>query len=320
MIRRCLYCYSTLYKTELDFHEKCSLKFFGSQIPPEINLDKKGLEKLAKEIVIRSIAITGVQPKLSLTIEKIPGDNKKSRMTIVGVNGNYILKPQSEEHSSLPENEDVTMHLAELIGIKTAEHSLIRIKSGDLAYITKRFDRSDNYRINGKKFHCEDLCQLSEMLTEHKYKSSMEKTGKIIKKYSSYPMLDALAFFEIAIFSFITGNADMHLKNFSLLKDKKDNYLLAPCYDLLSTKLAVPEDNEELALTINGRKNKIGRKDFDALGLNLELNEKQLSSVYKNFKEKFKELIELIKISFLSEDFKIEYCKLVKDRLMKLKL
>lgn len=315
MIRRCLYCYSALYEAEMDFHEKCSLKFFGSPIPPEINLDKKGLEKLAKEIVLRSVAITGVQAKLSLTIEKIPGNNKNSRMTIVGVNGNYILKPQSEEHPSLPENEDVTMHLSELFGIKTAEHSLIRLKSGDLAYITKRFDR-----IDGEKLQCEDLCQLSEILTEHKYKSSMEKTGKVIKKYSTYPILDALSFFEIAIFSFITGNADMHLKNFSLLKDRKDNYLLAPSYDLLSTKLAVSEDNEEMAMTINGRKTKIERKDFDALGLNLGLNEKQINSAYKKLEEKRNEIIDFIKSSFLPENLKKEYVKLIKNRIMNLKL
>lgn len=311
MNKRCLYCYLPLEKNETDFHEKCCVNFFGVPLPPSLDLDKKGLEKMAKEIIIRSIAVTGVQPKLSLTIEKTPGDKKKSRLTIVGaMGGNFILKPSSENFPSLPENEDLTMHLSQLLGIKTAEHSLIRIKSGELAYITKRFDR-----LNDEKFHCEDLCQLTESLTEQKYKGSMEKVGKTIKKYSSYPMLDVLSFFEIALFSFLTGNADMHMKNFSILKDSKNNYMLAPCYDLLSTKLANPEDKEEMALTINGRKNKITKSDFDLFGKNLGLDEKQMGSVYEKIANKKNALMAFVRISFLPEKTKSEYSDLLKRRI-----
>lgn len=315
MSKNCLYCYLPLKRGETDFHEKCCLKFFGTTTPPALNLDKKNLEKMAKEIIIRSVAVTGVQPKLSLTIEEFIGENKNPRFTIVGVHGKYVLKPQSDLYPSLPENEDLTMHLAELLKIKTAEHSLIRVKSGELAYVTKRFDRTGE-----EKFHCEDLCQLTETLTENKYRSSMEKVGKAIKQYSSYPMLDALSFFEIALFSYLTGNADMHLKNFSILKDKKNYYAIAPCYDLLSTKLAVPDDMEEMALTINGKKNKIKRKDFDVLGLNIGLNEKQMESVYNKFGLQLKKLIEFIQISFLPKNIKSEYCKLIKSRAEKLNL
>ena len=313
MSNRCLYCYLPLTQGELDFHKKCCKRFFGFPTPPKLSLDKKSLEEMAKAIVIRSVAITGVQPKLSLTIETIPGDNKNSRLTIVGVHGNYILKPQSDIHPSLPENEDLTMHLAELLDIKTAEHSLIRLESGDFAFITKRFDR-----IDGKKLLCEDLCQLTETLTEHKYRGSMEKVGKAIKQYSSYPLLDALSFFEITLFSFLIGNADMHLKNFSILKDKKNNYTLAPYYDLLSTELAVPEDNEEMALTITGKKNKIERKDFNNLAANLGLSEKQIDTVFKKFSNQIKNIIEFIQISFLADELKKEYLQLIKERTKKL--
>ena len=155
------------------------------------------MQELAKEIVIRSVAVTGVQPKLSLTIEKIPGDPKHSRFTIVGLWGDYILKPPSDEYPSMPENEDVTMHLSELFGIPTAAHSLIRLKSGELAYITKRFDRSKK-----GKLAMEDMCQLTETLTSDKYESSMEKVGKHIAKFSQAPDWSRLLFFRPHYFAF----------------------------------------------------------------------------------------------------------------------
>lgn len=210
--KRCLYCYLPLSKEETDFHEKCCKKFFGTSTPPIFDYTNEEMQQLAEQIVSRSIAVTGVQPKLSLTLEKTANDPKKNRLTIVGLWGNFILKPPTSEFPNLSENEDLTMHLAKLFKIKTADHSLIRLKSGELAYITKRFDR-----INGDKLAMEDMCQLTETLTEDKYRSSIERVGKKIKQFSSVPGLDTINFFELVLFSFITGNADMHLKNFSLL-------------------------------------------------------------------------------------------------------
>jgi serine/threonine-protein kinase HipA len=175
---RCLYCYQALNKGEKDFHEACSLQFFGTSTPPLLDYSNRQMKELAADIVLRSITVTGVQPKLSLTIEKKEGDAKQSRLTIVGLWGNFILKPPSEEYPHLPENEDLTMHLGTLFGIDTAEHSLVRLKSGELAYITKRFDRLD-----GKKLALEDMCQLTETLTSDKYRGSMEKIGRQINLY-----------------------------------------------------------------------------------------------------------------------------------------
>lgn len=170
-----------------------------------------------QKIVGANTAITGVQPKLSLWL----GESKKSvRFTVVDEKSNYIMKPQTEAYQSLPENEDLCMHLAETFGIEAATHGLIRLQGGELAYITKRFDRE-----NENKLSCEDLCQLSETLTEHKYRGSYEKTGKIIKQYSTQSGLDTLRYFELVVFSFITGNADMHLKIFLCWRNTKDNSL-----------------------------------------------------------------------------------------------
>ena len=165
-MKNCLYCYQPLEEDEIDFHQACSKKMFGTNVSPILDFNLKETEEIAKKLVIKSIAVTGVQPKLSLELEKklkeIP------RLTIVGLHGDYIFKPQSQQFAELPENEDLTMHLAELVKIKVAKHSLIRLKSGELGYITKRFDRN-----KGKKIAVEDFCQLSENLTEHKYRGSV---------------------------------------------------------------------------------------------------------------------------------------------------
>lgn len=161
-MKKCLSCYKELSENEIDFHSKCARKIFGNHTLPQIDFDSKQIEELAKKIINKSIALTGVQPKLSLNL--INDKNKQSRFTIVDLEGSYILKPASNDYINLPENEDLTMHLADLVKIKTAKHSLIRLKSGELAYLTKRFDRKENQKIS-----VEDFCQLSENLTEHKY-------------------------------------------------------------------------------------------------------------------------------------------------------
>jgi serine/threonine-protein kinase HipA len=304
---RCLYCYQPLPEETLDFHEKCSLKFFGTPNPPTLEYGSEEMQKLAEEIVIRRVAVTGVQPKISLTVEPQPGDPKRSRFTIVGLWGHFILKPPTKEFPCLPENEDLTMHLGALFGIETADHSLLRLQSGELAYITKRFDR-----LNGEKLALEDMCQLTETLTIDKYRSSMEKIGKQIGMFSSRPGLDTIYFFEMALFSFLTGNADMHLKNFSLLTTRDNDVILSPAYDMLCTKLAMPEDKEELALTLNGRKRKLRRSDFDAFARNLKIPEKTTINSYQRFSRKLTQAIAFIDISFLPEPQRTKYKNIIK--------
>jgi len=313
--KRCLYCYQPLGEGITDFHPKCSRTFFGTDIPPVLDYNNKQMHELAKEIVIRSVAVTGVQAKLSLTIEKIPGDPKRSRFTIVGLWGDYILKPPAEEFPHLPENEDITMHLSEEFGIPTARHSLIRLKSGELAYITKRFDR-----IKDKKLALEDMCQLTETLTEDKYRGSMEKAGKHIAKFSTRPGLDAIHFFETALFCYLTGNADMHLKNFALLTTENNEVVFSPAYDLLCTRLAMPEDKEEMALTINAKKRKLKRSDFDMLARSLNIPEKAISNSYQKFTGKIKEAKKWIDISFLPKKMKAEYNRVITENAGKMDL
>jgi serine/threonine-protein kinase HipA len=297
-----------LSEHEQDFHAKCCKNFFGTNTPPQLALGKEELHEMARRLIIRSVAVTGVQPKLSLDLEKI--DARTSRLTVVGLWGDYILKPSTEQFEALPENEDLTMKLASLCGIKTAAHTLIRLQSGELAYLTKRFDRQQR-----KKIHVEDLCQLTETLTEHKYRGSIEKVGKTIRTYTTNKGLDALALFELVVFCFITGNADMHLKNFSLIRFDDGEVALSPAYDLVSTKLAMPEDLEESALTINGKKNRLKRADFDELVAKLGIPVKSCERVYTKFAKKQALMLELIEQSFLSDEMKEAYVKLLNERI-----
>jgi serine/threonine-protein kinase HipA len=306
-MNKCLYCYQSLADGEKDFHQKCAKQFFGVNEAPTLDFGKDDLKTIAQQIVIRSVAVTGVQAKLSLALEKINKHN--SRLTIVGLWGDFILKPPSEYFTQLPENEHLTMKMAKLCGIETAEHSLIRLASGELAYLTKRFDRK-----KGIKIHVEDFCQLTETLTEHKYRSSMEKVGKTIKHFSTNTGLDMLTFFEETLFCYLTGNADMHLKNFSLLKTPSGEIQLSPAYDLVSTKLAMPQDLEEMALTINGKKNRLKKGDFDKLAEALGIVEKAREIVYLKFYNKLESMKTLINESFLDKELQEIYQALITKR------
>lgn len=308
---KCLYCYSPLKDAEKDFHFTCSKKFFETELPPEVDFSLNEIEKLAVKVLGRSIALTGVQPKLSVEIAK--SNKGPKRLTIVGFWGNYILKPPFSRFPEMPEVEDLTMHLAQEFGIKSAGHSLIRLKSGELAYISKRFDR-----VKSGKLHVEDMAQITETLTERKYFGSMEKVGRAILKYSSFAGNDAIRFFELTLFCFLTGNADMHLKNYSLLTDEENYISLSPAYDLLSTSLLLPDDKEELALPLNGKKSNFSRKDFEKFAEALGINEKAFRRIIDEKINTQHRLNDWIDMSFLKSQTKVNYKELIMKRMSRL--
>ena len=293
---KCLFCYKPLKDGEVDYHPGCARKIFESTVVPDLPYTRDNIKELAREIVTASTTVTGVQAKLSLDIAR-GGKDEPQRFTIVGLWGRFILKPQTDRFVNLPENEDLTMHLAEIAGIKTVPHALIRFADGELCYITRRVDRTKK----GDKIAMEDMCQLSERLTEDKYKGSYERIAKLIKTHSSAPILDVINFWEIVVFSWLTGNADMHLKNFSLFKPT-ENYMLTPAYDLISTSIVMPEDDEELALTLNGKKKKIKREDFEKVMSDSGMDEKSITNLFKKFEKAYPKWIEMIAQSFLPDE------------------
>ena len=298
---KCLHCYKPLSDGEVDYHKGCARKIFESAIVPVLPYTRANIKKLAREIVAASTTVTGVQAKLSLDISR-GKTGEAQRFTIVGLWGKYILKPQTDRFANLPENEDLTMHMAEAAGIKTVPHSLIRFADGELCYITRRIDRTRQ----GGKIAMEDMCQLSERLTEDKYKGSYERIAKLIRQHSAAPLLDVVNFWEVVVFSWLTGNADMHLKNFSLYRPA-DNYILTPAYDLLSTVLVMPEDDEELALTLNGKKKRIRRDDFEKAMRENGMKDNAIAKLFDRFSKSVSKWHGLINESFLPKALQKAY-------------
>ncbi len=307
MKRKCLYCYETV-DDETDFHEKCSMSFFGTPTPPELEYSLDQMNELAKNIVERSVAVPGVQPKLSMSIVKKNRENSDTRLTVVGaLGGHYIFKPPSDRFPEMPGNEHVTMRIAEAFGIRVAMSSLIRLRSGELSYITKRIDRTES----GQKIHMLDMFQITE--ASDKYKSSMEKIGRALDNYSGNTLLDKTFYFDLALVSFLTGNNDMHLKNFSMIESTY-GWVLSPAYDLLNVAIVFPEDPEELALTLAGKKKKLKREDFEQLGEGLKLNPRQITGAFNRMKKNRSITFHWIDRSFLSKKMKAAYTEVLESR------
>ena len=308
---KCLYCYKELKEGQKDFHPTCIRKFFGTKDVPLLQYKHEELDQLAEQIIRAQTSLTGVQPKLSLNLDKHDGC---SRLTIVGLWGDYIFKPQTESYEQLPENEDLTMHLAEAAKISVVPHCLIRLADGKLGYITKRVDRTEN----GEKIDMEDMCQLTLHPTEYKYKGSHEQIAKTILQYSNTPKLDLTNYMQLLLFCFVTGNNDMHLKNFSLYRPVED-YQLTPAYDLLNVAIVNPKDKEELALTLAGKKTKLRLADFLNAAKIMGLEENVVQRLVAGLHKVFPKWQQLIKDSFLSEEQKQAYEELVVSRLNRLK-
>lgn len=284
---------------------------FGITELPVLTLDKDLLNDLAKTTVNNRISVTGVQPKLSVELEDVKGAEK--RLTIVGLWGNYILKPQNIHYEQMPEVEDLTMHLAGIFKLNTCQHCLLKASDGQMVYIAKRFDRE-----KGQKIHMEDFCQIGEFQTEQKYNSSYERCGKLITKYCTNSGLDLVNYFELLVFSFLSGNNDMHMKNFSVLH-RQDQILLSPAYDLINSNLINPKDKEDVALSLNGKKKKLSRKDFEMLASVLKISDKMLKRILDKYCKNTDKVFKLIDQSFLSNEYKTDYKNIWTEKLNRLK-
>jgi serine/threonine-protein kinase HipA len=313
MENKCLYCYEPVKKGH-DFHEKCSLEFFGTPTPPEMEYSLDQMDGLAKKIVERSVSVPGVQAKLSMSLVKETKEKSGTRLTVVGaLGGRYIFKPPSDKFHEMPENEHVTMRIAQTFGIRVVPSSLIRLASGELSYITKRIDRT----MAGEKIHMIDMFQITEAFD--KYKSSMEKVGKALDRYSDNTVLDKIFYFELSLFSFLSGNNDMHLKNFSMI-ESSSGWVLSPAYDLLNVAVIFPEDEEELALTLAGKKKKLKREHFEQFGKGLDLTDKQINGAFTRIVKNKGKAIEWIDRSFLSGNMRTAYKEVLEVKFKQLGL
>lgn len=307
---RCLCCGKELRsQNDYGWHTSCIKSFFGTTNFPDIDVSKEVLNQLAIDNTNKGFTVPGVQKKLSLHLSK----EDTPRLTLVNYPTGYILKPQTDEYVALPEMEYLVMQMAEASGIKTVPYALIRVPSQDntFAYITKRIDR-----IGGQMLAMEDFCQLDGRLTEDKYRGSYERCGKIVSKYSSAKMFDITELYLRIVFSFVVGNSDMHLKNFSLIEtaEASHEYVLSAAYDMLSTNVVIPSDMEQLALTINGKKQNIRRKDFVILAETIGITEKSAEKMINKIiglKEKY---ITMCEESYMPDDMKAALNNLIEKR------
>ena len=312
---RCLCCGEPLQEQENFYHARCMKKLFRSTRVPALNYTQDELNTLARETILNRISVPGVQPKLSLHLEQ--GETAgRSRLTLVGLEGDYILKPQTPQWPCLPEAEHFCMLLARKCGIATADFGLIPLKSGELAYITRRMDRTEKGPL-----HMEDFCQILDKMTDQKYNGSMEQIGKAIRAYSDVAGLDLIRFFELAVFCFMTGNSDMHLKNFSLIRRPDGHHELSPAYDLVPVRIIMPEDKEELALTLNGKKSKLKRTDFEQFGAALKLSERQIRKAVGHLADAVSEALPTaLQASFLPPEMQEKTAELIRKQTQKLQV
>ena len=313
---KCLCCYKPLEEGQVDFHPGCARKLFGRSIAPVVPYTRDNMSELAKKMIRASASVTGIQAKMSLGVDR-GKKNEPDKLTIVGLWGRYILKPQSPKYRCLPELEDVTMKMARAAGIETAPHSLIRLSDGELSYITLRMDRTKD----GKMLSMLDMCQLSNRISEHKYLGAYQQLATTIKRYSAAFMLDVQRFWEVVLFSWITGNSDMHCKNFSLIEKIENEYVLAPSYDLLAVLLVDPNDTDELAmaLEVGGKKTGFDRnsflKSFVDSGISERTSEKIIGKMISNEQRWY----DILDSCFLPKDMIATYKELIAVRIEKLR-
>ena len=313
----CLCCGKPIIETATEqekavgWHNRCVKRFFGTKTLPDIEVSEDVLEQLAIESTNKGLTVPGVQKKMSLHLDN---SGATPRLTLVNYPTGYILKPQTKEYPCLPEAEYLVMQMAEKAKIKTVPHALIRIKAQDnaFAYITKRIDRRD-----GKMLAMEDFCQLDGRLTEDKYKGSYERCAKIIRKYSSRAGLDITELFIRVVFSYIVGNSDMHLKNFSLIEtdENSGSYILSDAYDMLPVNTVNPADTEQTALTLNGKKRNLHRNDFLKFADACQIDRAVAGKIIDRLKGYESEFIRETEQSYLNDELKDNLNSLITQRI-----
>lgn len=317
---RCLCCGKEIKENASEeekrngWHFRCVKSFFGTRSLPVLDLNEQELVHLAEKLVHKGMTVAGVQKKMSLHLSKDP----EYRLTIVDYPSGYILKPQTKEYPNLPEYEDLVMRMAAPAGIRTVPHALMKTGDG-YAYITARIDRKAE-RDGQQMYAMEDFCQLSWRMTEDKYKGSYERCAELIKKYSEHVGLDLAEFYLRILFSFATGNSDMHLKNFSLreMTPGGRDFILSEAYDLLPVNIVLPADQDETALTINGKKRDLCRKDFLILAEHCDLTRKTAEKMIARLISREEQFRKEIRDSFLPEKKKEEVQSLVAGRIRRL--
>lgn len=298
-MNRCFHCGK---ESEGDYHPRCSRELFGVSPPPIVDVELAKLHTLGLAMVGHT-SLSGVQRKISVRL-----NTDRATLQVAAEGGQYLLKPQANTYPFLPENEHVTMRLAELAGVAIAQCGLVRLKDDSIAYIVRRFDRLPN----GKKLHQEDFCQLAEKSPKHKYEGSAELCIKLLQTYADEPLAEVLKLYRLLVVGWWIGNGDMHLKNLSLLRDEDHVLRLSPAYDLVSTRLII--EGDQLALPVGGKRDRLRRETWLQLATYGNVPERAAERVLNTVAEIADEAIKTIRESRLPEDMRDQYAELVETR------
>lgn len=278
---------------------------------------------------IENISISGVQDKEVCLVEK-----GKIRLSQKGEQSTHILKPiplsRLRRVKEIPANENLTMQIAsQVYGIETATNGLCFFKTGEPAYITKRFDVD----VKGEKLRKEDFSSLAGLMptnagSNYKYEYSYEELAELIKRYIPAWRIEIEKFFKVVLFNFLFSNGDAHLKNFSVIETSRGDFRLAPAYDLLNTHLHVDDSDFALSrglfrdgdksefLKFNGKAN--GRS-FEEFGKRIGISEKRVNEILIQFTDQYPLIEVLINSSFLQSDTKKTYMAEYRQRRNRLK-
>ena len=293
--------------SRINYTDKQLRAMFGKPIEPTIPISLEQISTEAQKLAGK-LSISGVQPKLSVRLE---GD----RLQPVAKDGQYILKPQTQQFAELPQNEYLCMQMGRKFGLNTAECILLELSDETPAYLVKRFDRFKKGK-HMEKLACEDMHQI--LGGPNKYAGSGEQITKIINQYCTFAPLELQRFFEMTIFNFAIGNGDAHRKNFSLLTSNKGIVALSPVYDLVSSRLVIPEEDEEMALTINGRRNRLNKKDFLCFAENIRVDDNYAKTRIAELLDLENEFANMIKNSTLTLQLRQQLLEIIAERLSRL--
>ena len=308
MNTKCLSCHVLEAEPKLSdgYHPRCARQLFGTTRPPEVPFRAIDVTREAQKMVGR-MSISGVQPKLSVI-----HDPRKHQVLVAERGGLYILKPQTERFESIPENENLCMNIASTFGIEVPPHGLLPLLDGSLVYLVKRFDRLED----GSKLQQEDFQQLLQI--NDKYDGSYERIANYVKEHSSVPVLDLIRLFERALLFYTLGNGDAHLKNFSLLRSEEIGYQLSPAYDIVNSRLVLPEEQEEVCLRLQGKKNRLSGRDFFRLAEHFGLTIKQANNSLDHLHDLRSTIEAMIRGSLLRSDLREGFLGIFRDRMTRL--
>ncbi|MBW8015023.1 MAG: HipA domain-containing protein [Planctomycetes bacterium] len=293
--------------TRIDYSDKQLKAMFGKPVRPGISISLDQISTEAQKLAGK-LSISGVQPKLSVRLE---GD----QLLPVARDGQYILKPQTQEFAQLPQNEYLCMQMGNRFGLNTARSILLELSDGSPAYLVKRFDRfKKGNRM--EKLSCEDIHQV--LGGPDKYAGSHEQIARVIRDYCAFAPLELQRFYEMTIFNFAIGNGDAHRKNFSLLTDQKGVVALSPAYDLVSSRLVIPEEAEEMALTLNGKRNRLKRDDFLAFAKGMQIEAKYAESKIAELIALSNKFADMITNSLLTVQLQERFLEIAAQRLNRL--